>query len=103
MPVARIMSRQILSGPAQRRAAFSVVKIPNGTAENPFNPPSDPRNFEKGVRMLRQPDVASLVLMLTLSGGLAGLSHVAGFSMVAAALVGAATATIGLWAVASEP
>jgi hypothetical protein len=53
--------------------------------------------------MLRQPDVASLVLMLTLSGGLAGLSHVAGFSMVAAALVGAATATIGLWAVASEP
>jgi hypothetical protein len=53
--------------------------------------------------MLRQPDVASLVLMLTLSGGLAGLSRVAGFSMVAAALVGAATATIGLWAVASEP
>jgi hypothetical protein len=53
--------------------------------------------------MLRQSDVASFLLMLAFSSGLAGLSHVAGFSIAAAALVGAATATIGWWAVASEP
>jgi hypothetical protein len=54
--------------------------------------------------MLQQrPDVASFVLMLTLSAGLAGLSRVAGFSAVAAALVGVATATVGCWAAASEP
>jgi hypothetical protein len=54
--------------------------------------------------MLRQrPDVASFLLMLTLSAGLAGLTHVAGFSAVAATLVGAATATVGWWAAASEP
>ena len=54
--------------------------------------------------MLQQrPDVASFLLMLTLSAGLAGLSHVAGFSAVAATLVGAATATVGWWASATEP
>ena len=54
--------------------------------------------------MLRQrPDVASFLLMLTLSAGLAGLTHVAGFSAGAATLVGVATATVGWWAAASEP
>ena len=54
--------------------------------------------------MLRQrPDVVSFLLMLTLSAGLAGLSHAAGFSPVAATLVGAATATVGWWATATEP
>jgi hypothetical protein len=54
--------------------------------------------------MLRQrPDVVSFLLMLTLSAGLGGLSRAAGFSAVAAVLVGAATATVGWWASASEP
>jgi len=51
----------------------------------------------------QRPDVASFLLMLTLSAGVAGLSHVAGFSALAAILVGAATATVGWWASATEP
>jgi hypothetical protein len=51
----------------------------------------------------QRPDVASFVMMLTLSAGLAVLSRVAGFSTGAAAIVGAATATVGWWASASEP
>jgi hypothetical protein len=51
----------------------------------------------------QRPDVVSFLLMLTLSAGLAGLSHIAGFSTVAATLVGAATATVGWWASATEP
>jgi hypothetical protein len=50
-----------------------------------------------------RPDVASLLLMLTLSAGVAVLSRVAGFSTLAAVFVGAATATVGWWACASEP
>jgi hypothetical protein len=58
----------------------------------------------KGVRMLPQrPDVASLLLLLMFSAGLATLSRVAGFSIVAAVTVGLATATIGWWASATEP
>jgi hypothetical protein len=51
----------------------------------------------------QRPDVASFLLMLMLSAGLAALSRVAGFSIPAAGLVGAATATVGWWASASEP
>jgi hypothetical protein len=51
----------------------------------------------------QRPDVASFLLMLLLSAGLAALSRVAGFSLLAAASVGAATATVGWWASASEP
>jgi hypothetical protein len=58
----------------------------------------------KGVRMLPQrPDVASLLLLLMFSAGLATLSRVAGFSILAAAIVGLATATVGWWASATEP
>jgi hypothetical protein len=51
----------------------------------------------------QRPDVASFLLMLMLSAGLAALSRIAGFSMVAAASVGLATATVGWWASTSEP
>jgi len=51
----------------------------------------------------QRPDVASLLLLLMFSAGLATLSRVAGFSLLAAAVVGAATATVGWWASASEP
>jgi hypothetical protein len=51
----------------------------------------------------QRPDVASLLLLLMFSAGLATLSRVAGFSIVAAAIVGAATATVGWWASATEP
>jgi hypothetical protein len=50
-----------------------------------------------------RPDVASFLLMLLLSAGVGTLSHVAGFSIAAAFFVGAATATVGLWAYATEP
>jgi hypothetical protein len=51
----------------------------------------------------QRPDVASFLLMLLFSTGLAALSRGAGFSTAAAAMVGAATATVGWWASASEP
>jgi hypothetical protein len=51
----------------------------------------------------QRPDVASFLLMLLFSTGLAALSRGAGFSVAAAAMVGAATATVGWWASASEP
>jgi hypothetical protein len=51
----------------------------------------------------QRPDVASFLLMLLLSAGLAALSRVAGFSIVAAGFVGAATAMVGWWAAVSEP
>jgi hypothetical protein len=50
-----------------------------------------------------RPDVVSCLLMLLFSTGLAALSRSAGFSTAAAAMVGAATATVGWWASASEP
>jgi hypothetical protein len=51
----------------------------------------------------QRPDVASLLLLLMFSAGLATLSRVAGFSIVSAATVGAATATVSWWASATEP
>ena len=51
----------------------------------------------------QRPDVASFVLMLLFSTGLAALSRVAGFSTASATMVGAATATVGWWASTSEP
>ncbi len=51
----------------------------------------------------QRPDVASFLLMLMLSAALAALSRVAGFSMLAAASVGAVTAMVGWWASVSEP
>ena len=53
--------------------------------------------------LFQRPDVASFLVMLLLSAALGTLSHVAGFSIVAAVFVGAATATVGWWASASEP
>ena len=53
--------------------------------------------------MMPRPDVASFALMLLLSAGLAALSRVAGFSTMAAVIVGTATAMVGWWAAASEP
>jgi hypothetical protein len=53
--------------------------------------------------LFQRPDVASFLVMLLLSAALGTLSHVAGFSIVAAFFVGAATATVGWWASASEP
>ena len=53
--------------------------------------------------LTQRPDVASFLLMLAFSAGLAMLSRVAGFSVLAAVTVGAATATVGWWASATEP
>lgn len=50
----------------------------------------------------QRPDVVSMLLTLLLSAGLAGLSRVEGFSTLAAAMVGAATATVAWWASTSE-
>jgi hypothetical protein len=47
--------------------------------------------------------VMSFVLPLMMSGGMAALTRVAGFSMGVTAVVGVATATVGWWASASEP
>ena len=51
----------------------------------------------------QRPDVASFLLMLLLSAGVGTLSHAAGFSIGPAVFVGAAPATVGWWASASEP
>ena len=47
--------------------------------------------------------VASFLLPLVISGGIVALSSMAGFSTPVLAVVGAATATVGWWASATEP
>jgi hypothetical protein len=90
--------------PGLKAAAPAAIKILLGPTDNQYSLLSCRRTFEKGVRMLpRRPDVASLLLLLMFSAGLATLSRAAGFSIVAAAIVGAATATVGWWASATEP
>jgi hypothetical protein len=51
----------------------------------------------------QRPDVVSFMVTLLVSAGIAAMSSGAGFSTPVAALVGAATATVGWWASASEP
>ena len=51
----------------------------------------------------QRPDGASICLTLLLSAGIAALSRGVGFSLAVAVIVGAATATVGWWAVATEP
>ena len=88
-----------------RQAQKRPYKGPERIRRNLLQPLERSAHFREEVCevLQRRPDVVSFLLMLTLSVGLAGLSHVAGFSAVAATLVGAATATVGWWASATEP
>ena len=53
--------------------------------------------------LAQRPDLVSIWLTLALSTAMAALSRSVGFSMAIAAMVGAATATVGWWACATEP
>ena len=50
-----------------------------------------------------RPDVVSIWLTLLFSTVIAALSLGVGFSISVAAIVGVATATVGVWATVSEP
>ena len=50
-----------------------------------------------------RPDIVSSLLTLLVAAGIVAMSRGAGFSTPVAGLVGAATATVGWWAYASEP
>ena len=80
-----------------------ALKLAAQSADTYYTP-AITAHSEKDCRMLPpRPDAMSSLLTLLVAAGIVAMSRGAGFSTPVAALVGAATATVGWWAYTSEP
>ena len=80
-----------------------ALKLAAQSADTYYTP-AITAHSEKDCRMLPpRPDAMSSLLTLLVAASIVAMSRGAGFSTPVAALVGAATATVGWWAYTSEP